>query len=91
MRARLKLERSLAGLASPLAGRISPRHTQGVEYEGIGQCQLIGIQDNLVGVINNRIRADAPGFVTHDTSAMLACGFRTVSVAVKPGSLAMAG
>ena len=79
------VRRRFAGTAIAFAGIAFPRYTQRVEYEGISYRQFAGLDNDLVGVINDWIAGDAPGFVTDNTFAMLACGLRAVAVAVKPG------
>ena len=73
----------LVRFAIALARPSSPDYTQGVENDGISKAQFARVRNNLVGVENERMKGDAPGLVSDDSLAVLACGLRMVAVAVK--------
>ena len=70
-------------LATARARIRCPTRAQGVEYEGISRCNLAWVRNDLIGVIDNRIARDTPGFVSDNPGAVLACRLRTVAVAVE--------
>jgi hypothetical protein len=42
-----------------------------VEYEGVSRSDLACVGNNLIGVIDNRIARDTPGFVSDNPGAVL--------------------
>jgi hypothetical protein len=71
----------LAG-SGVLGARIAPCNSQRVENNGISDCQLVGIQDNLTGIVDNRIQRQTPALVADDPLAVLTRRLRVVRVAV---------
>ena len=61
-----------------------PSGAERVEYEGIANSQRGGIHDNLVGIKGFCVERDAPVLVANGTAAVLARGWGTMTVAVKP-------
>jgi len=53
-----------------------------MKNEGIARRQIVRVRDNLVGVRNNRVNLDTPGFVPDNAFAVRACRVPTVAVAV---------
>lgn len=72
-------------LAGPRAGLRSPGYAEGVEYKGVAEGQPAGIGHDLIGVIDERISRNAPGFVPDDSLTMLTGGFGIVAIAVMNG------
>jgi len=78
-------------LTATLANLLSPGGAERVEYKCVSNRQLTGIHNNLIGIINNWIPCDTPGFVADDSFAMFASCFRAVTVAVVDGSRSFVG
>src|SRR5579864_8290042 len=53
-----------------------------MENNGVSDCQLVGIQDNLTGIVDNWIQRQTPALVADDSLAMLTSRLRVVLVAV---------
>src|ERR1700758_4716204 len=58
-----------------------------MENDGVSDCQLVGIQDNLTGIVDNWIQRQTPALVADDSLAMLTSRLRVVLVAVIRGWL----
>ena len=71
----------LAG-SGVLGARIAPCNAQRVENNDVSDCQPVGIQDNLTGIVDNRIQRHTPAFVADDPLAVLTSRLRVVLVAV---------
>jgi hypothetical protein len=53
-----------------------------VENNGVSDCQLVGIPDNLTGIVDNWIQRQTPALVADDPLAVLTSRLRVVLVAV---------
>src|SRR5579872_7029607 len=53
-----------------------------MENNGVSDCQLVGIQDNLTGIVDNWIQRQTPALVADDSLAVLTSRLRVVLVAV---------
>jgi hypothetical protein len=59
-----------------------PCNAQRVENNGVSDCQVVGIQDNLTGIVDNWIQRRTPALVADDPLAVLTSRLRVVLVAV---------
>src|ERR1700756_2999675 len=55
-----------------------------MENDGVSDCQLVGIQNNLTGIVDNWIQRQTPALVADDPLAVLTGRLRIVLVAVIP-------
>jgi hypothetical protein len=59
-------------LAGPLSVvRMAPYDAKRVEDNGISDCQLVGINDNLTGIVDNGIQCQTPVLMTDDALTVL--------------------
>jgi len=65
-----------------LGARIAPYNAERMENNGVSECQLVGIQDNLTGIVDNWIQRQTPALVVDDPLAVLTSRLRVVLVAV---------
>lgn len=75
--ARIIREHSAVGMA--------PQNTERVEHNGISGGQLIGISDNLTGIVDDGIDRQTPRLVVEDPFTVLTRRLRAVPVAVIRG------
>jgi hypothetical protein len=69
-------------LAGAGANFSAPGDTQRVQSKRIFCGHFIGVEHDLIGVVDKAIQPDTPRFVPNDALAMLACGPSVVPVAV---------
>ena len=62
--------------------RMTPQNAKRVENNGISVGQLVGISDNLTGIVDDGIDRQTPGLVVEDPFAVLTGRLRAVAVAV---------
>lgn len=74
---------SLLRLPAPLIAA-HPGNTQRVQYDRIPNRQPVGVQNDLVGILDEGIECNAPAFVLENLAAMIAGGFNRVLIAVMP-------
>ena len=61
---------------------MTPQDAERVEHNGISGGQLVGISDNLTGIVDDWIDRQTPGLVVEDPFAVLTGRLRAVAVAV---------
>jgi hypothetical protein len=54
-----------------------------VQNQVVRECQFLRVHNRLVGVVDQRVAGNAPGFVTNYARTVLARGFGMVLIAVK--------
>jgi hypothetical protein len=55
-----------------------------MQNQAVSKRQLLGIENDSVGILDNGIASNAPALVADDAPAMLTLGLRGVLVAVVP-------
>ena len=66
-----------------------PGGAQCVQDQAVGEREFLGVQDNFVGVVDQRISGDAPGLMPNDAGAVLASDGLAIFVAVKDNARAV--
>jgi hypothetical protein len=64
------------------AAGVGPSNTKRVEDNGVPDCQLVRIDDNLTGIVDNGIHRQTPALVVDDPLAVLTGRLHVVPVAV---------
>lgn len=61
---------------------MAPQNAERVEHNGVSDCELVRIGNDLTGVVDNGIDRQTPGLVVEDSLTVLTGRLRVVPVAV---------
>src|SRR5258708_27342088 len=79
-----QLGRNSASCSIRISRQMAPSNTQRMENNGVSDCQLPRINDNLTGIAGNWIQHQTPALVPDAPLRMLPRPFRAVPIALTP-------